>query len=524
MSSEKPTGFSRGFVTNETSTGAARLAFAFEVKESDLMGRIGTIRVGGKTLDTPCLMPVIHPVNQAVPVGQLEEMGFRGLMTNSYIIYSRRREEAIQKGIHRMLGFDGVFMTDSGGYQVLEYGGLELSYAQVAEFQASIGSELAVTLDRPTGYPQPRAYARETMEYSLKNAVATLKEYGDKETTWVGPVQGGLYGDLVRKSAKALVRSGFEFLALGSPVQVMQNYMFADLVKMVVAARTSLPYSVPLHLFGAGHPLTMALAVALGCDTFDSASYILFARSGRYMTRSVVMTLSSMKFLPCSCPVCAKTTVKDMLDLDFKERTNRLALHNLYVLREEMEACKEAIAEGRLWDLVEEKSMGHPRLREAFVMLPRHSELLAGGTPFLKDRGMFIRSAEDLSRPEILSSGRRLGQIVRRDSDSATIILSNPSFSVGKKGRRSGSVKSDVYRLHPALGLYPSELDFVFPFTQSVISEGIAKPSTVSGVVKSLRAMGYKSVKIERQKTLVSAKRTRARSRPSRRGASPSPP
>jgi 7-cyano-7-deazaguanine tRNA-ribosyltransferase len=499
------------------------LAFEFEVKESDLLGRIGTIRVGGKTLETPCLMPVIHPVSQAVPVGQLKDLGFGALMTNSYIIYSRRRDEAVREGIHRMLGFDGVFMTDSGGYQVLEYGALELDYRQVAEFQAAIGSELAVTLDRPTGYPQPRAYARETMEYSLKNAVATLEGFGDRPTTWVGPVQGGLYVDLVRKSAKALVGSGFGFLALGSPVQVMQNYMFADLVRMVVAARGSIPYSVPMHLFGAGHPLTMALAVALGCDTFDSASYVLYARSGRYMTRSAVMTLKSMKYLPCSCPICSKTAVRDLLDLDHPERTRQLALHNLYVLREEMEACKEAIAEGRLWDLVEEKSMGHPRLHEAFETLPGRSEMLAGGTPLLKDRGLFIRSVEDLSRPEILSARRRLRRVMRRSADTATILLSKPTIPVGKKASRSLSEKrSDVYRLHPALGLYPSELDYVFPFTQSVTSGGLAELPSFKDAVASLKGMGYKSVKVERPELPAKARRARARSRPSRRGASPS--
>jgi len=30
-------------------------------------------------------------------------MGFPGLMTNSYIVYSRTREEALRKGIHKLL-------------------------------------------------------------------------------------------------------------------------------------------------------------------------------------------------------------------------------------------------------------------------------------------------------------------------------------------------------------------------------------------------------------------------------------
>ena len=113
--------------------------FSFEVKESDLLGRIGTLRVGTKKLETPYMFPVIHPVSQIVPTRDLSSMGFDGLMTNSYIIYSRRKEEAIRQGIHKLLDFDGIFMTDSGGYQVLEYGDLEVSYRDVASFSPRSG-------------------------------------------------------------------------------------------------------------------------------------------------------------------------------------------------------------------------------------------------------------------------------------------------------------------------------------------------------------------------------------------------
>ena len=291
------------------------MGLAFEVKECDLLGRIGTLRIGGKSIETPYMFPVMHPVSQIVPPAELGSMGFHGLMTNSYIIHSRRRSEALEEGIHRMLDFDGVFMTDSGGYQVLEYGALEVDYRQVAAFQADIGSEMAVTLDRPTGYSLSEAYAKGTMEYSLKNAKATMAEFGDRKTVWMGPVQGGLFQKLLRRSASELVESGFRCLALGSPVQVMESYRFRELANMIVATKEAIPFSVPLHLFGAGHPLTMALAVALGCDTFDSASYIIFARNGRYMTERGISRLESMKYLPCSCPVCIRTSVAELQEL-----------------------------------------------------------------------------------------------------------------------------------------------------------------------------------------------------------------
>jgi 7-cyano-7-deazaguanine tRNA-ribosyltransferase len=416
-------------------------------------------------------------------------------------------------------------MTDSGGYQVLEYGDLEVGYEDIASFQAGIGSDLAVTLDRPTGYPQSRRTAEESVEYSLRNAIATIGEYGDRETVWIGPVQGGVYQDLVSKSADSLWRAGFEFLALGSPVQVMENYMFTDLVKMVVAARRPVPYSLPLHLFGAGHPLTMALAVALGCDTFDSASYILFARNGRYMSHDGVLSLEMMKHLPCSCPVCARTSVKDLQEVDARERVRLVATHNLYILREEVEACKEAIAEGRLWDLAEDKSMVHPKLRDAFVELTKHRDLLVEGTPLLKDRGLMLRSEEDLERPELISAAKRLGSVLGRTSREAVLITSWDSVPIGKKRHRivGAPGKSDTYRIHPALGVYPAELDFVYPFTQVVAAAGVGGQLGVKGAVARLRKLGYRSVKVSTAGARRGDSSRRITSRRTRRGASPSP-
>jgi len=501
------------------------LPFSFEVKETDLLGRVGVLRVGGNTLETPCLLPVVHPVNQAVSPKELRAMGFKGLMTNSYIIRSRRKDEALRDGIHEMLGFDGVLMTDSGGYQVLEYGDLEIGYGEAASFQAEIGSDLAVTLDRPTGYPQSRRAAEDSVDYSLMNATSTIREFGNRETVWVGPVQGGLYRDLVSKSAASLWRAGFEFLALGSPVQVMENYMFADLLKMIAAVRRSVPYAVPLHLFGAGHPLTMALAVALGCDTFDSASYALFARNGRYMSHGGVLSFEMMKYLPCSCPVCARTSVRDLREVDVRERAKLIATHNLYMLREEIEACKEAIAEGRLWDLVEEKSMAHPRLRDAFVELSKHSDLLVDGTALLKDRGLMLRAVEDLERPELILARKRLEHVLKGTSRRAALFTSWDSIPLGNRmqGSAGSPSRSDNYRIHPALGVYPVELDFVYPFTQFVTAKGIDGRMSVKEAATRLRKLGYRSVKISKSRAGRRKPSSQVTNRRSRRDASPSP-
>jgi 7-cyano-7-deazaguanine tRNA-ribosyltransferase len=501
------------------------MALSFEVRETDLLGRIGRLAVGGKRVETPYLFPVIHPVSQTLELDTLAAMGFSGVMTNSYILYKRRREEALSLGIHKLLGFDGMVMTDSGGYQVLEYGDLDATYAEIAAFQSGMGSDLAVTLDKPTGYSWSRKYSLGTMEKSLNDAVATLKEFSGSETTWVGPVQGGLFEDLLRTSARTMVKEGFGMLALGSPVQVMENYRYAELVRMISATRSAIPYSVPLHLFGAGHPHTMAMAVALGCDTFDSASYILFAREGRYMTERGAVRLKEMKYLPCSCPVCTRTTVHGLIELEPDELTRSLAIHNLHILKKELEGCKEAMVEGRLWDLVEEKAGAHPKLGEAFQEFAKSGRLMEAGTPPMKDKGLFVRGPLDGARPEVAIATRRLRDAVRRSSKTAVLIDSKEPLLVNRLGFKEEVLPPrgfDMYRTHPDFGFCPLELDFVYPFTQTVSSSG-RTAGLVEGAKGGLRKMGYSRVLVGRVDSRGMISLARPTSRLRSRDAAPSP-
>ena len=74
------------------------------------------------------------------------------------------------------------------------------------------------------------------------------------------------------------------------------------------------------------------------------------------MTERGTLILEEMTYLPCSCPTCNSTTKTDLVLMERRERVNKLSLHNLYLLRQDVLRCKEAISEGRLWDLVEERA------------------------------------------------------------------------------------------------------------------------------------------------------------------------
>ncbi|MCH7941496.1 MAG: tRNA guanosine(15) transglycosylase TgtA, partial [Thaumarchaeota archaeon] len=336
----------------------------FEIIKCDLAGRIGILHTNHGKVETPAYVPVIHPVNQSIPLKKFEELGFDLVMTNAYITKNHYGQEAIKRGIHDIIGFDSSVMTDSGGYQVLEYGGVKVSAPEMAEFETKIKTDIAIPLDKPTGFGLSKTKARSFVDHTLKISKQTLKQSSKNGQIWVGPIQGGEHFDLVKHSTKELVDYGFEMLALGSPVEFMESYEYNLLAKMIIAARSQMPSSMPLHLFGAGHPLTIPFAIALGCDTFDSASYMLYAKQDRYMTEDRTRHLSEIVNFSCNCEVCSKFTPKELLALEESEKINNLGLHNLISIKSEVERVKDAIHEGRLWEYVMKKARAHPKLFE----------------------------------------------------------------------------------------------------------------------------------------------------------------
>jgi len=204
----------------------------------------------------------------------------------------------------------------------------------------------------------------------------------------------------------------------------------------------------------------------------------------------------------------------------------KLALHNLFLLRKELLACREAVTEGRLWDLVEEKAAAHPRVSEAFREMAGKAELMKAGTSLLKDRGLLLRSEMDDERPELTMAAERLRSVKRRRGTTALLLLTRGRRlreTEIPRGKKLGTV--DLYRLHPRLGVYPAELDFVYPFTQTVeIREMNGKRrrnvSPWGAGLDELKRMGYTKiltaipardggkVRIWRQKVEVKRRRT----------------
>jgi 7-cyano-7-deazaguanine tRNA-ribosyltransferase len=293
---------------------------SFEIREKDLLARIGRLHTKSGMVETPLLFPVINPVAQVISPRRIrEEFGFEALITNAYILKKHTQKQPAKNGLHSFLDFNGAVMTDSGAYQILVYGDIEVTSKEIVEYQEQIGSDIATILDIPTGWRVTEDRARQTVDETLKRAKEFLTFKTREDILWVGPVQGGKYLDLVAKSAEEMGKLPFQIHALGSPTEVMERYRFDVLVDMIMTAKKHLPIEKPLHLFGAGHPFMFALAVASGCDFFDSAAYSLYAKEGRYMTETGTYRLNELDYFPCACPKCERTTPKQVMELSQEE-------------------------------------------------------------------------------------------------------------------------------------------------------------------------------------------------------------
>jgi len=245
------------------------------------------------------------------------------------------------------------------------------------------------------------------------------------------------------------------------------------LVDMIMTAKMNLPLERPLHLFGAGHPMMFALAVALGCDFFDSAAYALYARENRYMTENGTWRLSEMDYFPCQCPRCVNQTPQDVMAKTPKERETFLAEHNLHVCKAELNRVKQAIRDGRLWEHVEMRAHAHPALLTATKRLSAYCDFIEKHSPTTKRSGLFFFTSVGLARPEVTHYRHRLRERYCPPETAKILLLApqtrtKPLHKAREFKKISKAVNANVHVCFYAapFGVIPLELDEVYPLSQ----------------------------------------------------------
>ena len=461
----------------------------FEIKAKDGLARLGRFSTKHGTVKTPLLMPVIHPGKSVIsPKDLVDVFGFQMVITNSYIINSheRFREKAIAEGVHGLLDFDHPIMTDSGTFQMYfhDLPEEEIDPIAIIEFQKQIKTDIGTILDAFSKPDVGREQVEKDVKLSLERAKMSVGLKG--EMMLAGTVQGGIFEDLREQSAQAMGALDFDVYPVGGVVPMMEMYRYADIVRVTLAAKKHLPPDRPVHLFGCGHPMLFAQAALLGCDFFDSASYAKFAEKGRMLLTSGTVHLKDLTELPCECPVCSSTTASEMQSLPQEEKALALMRHNLYVSAAEMRRVRQAIADGKLFELAALRARSHPALLEALHVMTENMDQLTDSDLFGKSSSIFYTGAETALRPEISRfHDRILNRYPYRTTDTVIIVpdigerpFSDTASTIIAEVRKRSPEEAILLFFTP-MGVIPWELEHVHPAQQCIFPKTV-DPQTLS--------------------------------------------
>ena len=389
------------------------MSAAFSISNQEGQARRGELKTAHGVIQTPVFMPVgtaatvkgMHPE-------VVESLGADIILGNTYHLMLRPTAERIHKlgGLHAFMNWPGPILTDSGGFQVMSLAKLrtineqgvvfqshidgatvELTPERSMEIQHLLGSTITMAFDECTPFPATHEVAKESMELSMRWAKRSKEAYealklppacggagggARREAVFTPPsarcasappqagggygyalfgiVQGGVYDDLRKISADALIDIGFDGYAIGGlAVGEGQELMFSTLD----VTTPHLPEDKPRYLMGVGKPDDIVGAVARGVDMFDCVIPTRLGRNARGFTPDGELNIRNARFADdpepfdssCSCRLCTNYSRAYLHHL-FKagEMLGPMLLteHNLSFYLRLMQQIREALEQG----------------------------------------------------------------------------------------------------------------------------------------------------------------------------------
>ncbi len=355
-------------------------------KDKKTGARRGRIYTPHGIIETPVFMPVgTQATVKAMTPDELKEMvDAKIILGNTYHLFLRPGDELVRDagGLHKFMNWDRAILTDSGGFQVfslsdlrniseegvgfkshLDGSSLFISPEKSISIQNNLGSDIMMCFDECVPYPADYEYTKSSMERTTRWAERCKKAHKNPERQGLfGIVQGGMYKDLRKESAKQLIELDFPGYAVGG-LSVGEP---AELMYDVLAETTPyLPEDKPRYLMGVGSPDYLIEAVFRGIDMCDCVLPTRIARNGTAMTTNgkVVVRNATYErdFTPldpeCDCYTCKNYTrayIRHLIKCGEILGARLLSIHNLRFLVRLMENVRKAIEDDRLTEFRDE--------------------------------------------------------------------------------------------------------------------------------------------------------------------------
>ena len=280
--------------------------FKIDAKCSNTSARCGTLLINNKKVETPVFMPVgTYGAVKTLHPKEISSIGYNLILANTYHMFLRPGTEILKQanGLHNFMNWDGLILTDSGGFQIYSLKGLrkihqdgasfqshlngdqyKLTPENVIDIQRAIGSDIMMMLDVcPSGDESLKKW-NEAVELTSKWAEQAMLYYNnssgiyDKEQVLVPIVQGGTNKDLRQKSADSLLKLEAEMYAIGGLAVGEPKDKMLETVSIM---NELLPINKPRYLMGVGTPSDLVKNVSLGVDMFDCVMPTRNARNGQ---------------------------------------------------------------------------------------------------------------------------------------------------------------------------------------------------------------------------------------------------
>ena len=351
----------------------------FEVVATDGAARAGRLTTTHGVVETPVFMPVgTHGTVKALGPDDLRAAGAQIVLANTYHLFLRPGHEVVRElgGLHRFMGWDGVILTDSGGFQVFSLSKLRkitdagvefrspvdgsthfLSPELAVQVQQALGADIVHPLDECLAYPASRAAAERSLELTLGWAARSKAAHVGRDEVsqaMFGIVQGGTDEELRTRAARATVELGFDGYAIGGMAVGEPKQAMYDLTALVASL---VPAGQPRYLMGVGKPEDLVEAVARGVDMFDCVLPTRNARNGQAFTADGPVTLKQARYARAAAPLdaeCACYACRDFSRAYLRHlfmsgellAYRLLTLHNVTFFLRLMREMRSAIAEG----------------------------------------------------------------------------------------------------------------------------------------------------------------------------------
>jgi queuine tRNA-ribosyltransferase len=349
-------------------------AVRFETVALDGAARAGVAHTANGSYTTPLFMPVgTRGAIKYLSADDYAAVGAQIVLGNTYHLMLRPGAETIAHfgGLARFAGWDGLTLTDSGGFQVFSlepkvdddgvtfrstYDGSSHRYTpeSAVETQQLLGADIQMVLDVCPPLPSPPDVVRTAVERTAAWAARARAAHTRSDQALFGIVQGGTSETMRVESAQRTVMLDFDGYGIGG---LSVGETRAEMVPALAAAIAHLPAERPRYLMGVGDPASMIEAINLGVDQFDCVMQTRLGRHGTALTSTGRVNVKRQEFalsdapidVDCPCWVCRRHSlgyIRHLFKVGEPTASRLVSVHNVAWTARLMDRARAAIVDG----------------------------------------------------------------------------------------------------------------------------------------------------------------------------------